>query len=90
MLLLINGPTEDGRPSRAYSPAVRYAKELRDTGTDLYVVNPGYRINKDEGRTIATNIANIWYKYYRGLNSVLEPTVRGVFRSKIFFYGFKT
>ena len=85
VLLLIIGPTEDGRPSRAYSPAARYAKELRDAGTDIFVVNPGYRINKDEGRTIATNIANIWYKYYRGLNSVLEPTVEGVLRGKILF-----
>ena len=77
--MLIIGPTEDGRPSTAYAPAARYAKELRDAGTDIYVVNPGYRINEDEGRTIASNIANVKYKYYRGLNSVQGPMIKGIF-----------
>ena len=80
--MLIIGPTEDGRPSTAYAPAARYAKELRDAGTDIYVVNPGYRINEDEGRTIATNVANVEYKYYRGLNRVQEPILQRVFGGK--------
>ena len=79
VVLLVIGPTQDGRPSTAYAPAARYAKELRDAGTDIYVVNPGYRINKDEGRTIATNVDNVKYKYYRGLNSVQEPIIQGIF-----------
>ena len=80
--MLIIGPTEDGRPSTAYAPAARYAKELRDAGTDIYVVNPGYRINEDEGRTIATNVANVEYSYYRGLNRVQEPILQRVFGGK--------
>ena len=78
VVLLIIGPTQDGRPSTAYAPAARYAKELRDAGTDIYVVNPGYRINEDEGRTIATNVANVKYSYYRGLNRVQDPMIRGI------------
>ena len=79
VVLLVIGPTQDGRPSTAYAPAARYAKELRDAGTDIYVVNPGYRINKDEGRTIATNVDNVKYIFYRGLNSVQEPIIQGIF-----------
>ena len=77
--MLTIGPTEDGRPSTAYAPATRFAKQLRDAGTDIYVVNPGYRINEDEGRTIATSIDNLKYRYYRGLNSVQEPMIKGIF-----------
>ena len=68
--MLIIGPTEKGRPSTAYAPAARYAKELRDTGTDIYVINPGYRINEDEGRTIATSVDNVKVSHFRGLNSI--------------------
>ena len=78
-ILLIIGPTEDGSPSRARASAARYAKGLRDAGTDIYVVNPGYRINEDEGRTIATNLGNVRNSYYRGLNSVQEPIAQGIF-----------
>ena len=83
VVLLINGPTEDGRPSTAYAPAARYAKELRDAGTDIYVVNPGYRINEDEGRTIATSVGNVKYSYYRGLDRYQDPMIQGIFGGKI-------
>ena len=85
--MLIIGPTEDGRPSTAYAPAVRYAKELRDAGTDIYVVNPGYRINEDEGRTIATNVDNVKYSYYSGLSRSQDPLIKGI-SGGIFCYSF--
>ena len=77
--MLIIGPTQDGRPSSSYTPAVRHAKALREAGADIYVVNPGYRINEDEGRAIATNINNVKYRYYRGLDRVQDPMIQGIF-----------
>ena len=80
--MLIVGPTEDGRPSLAYAGAARYAKALRDKGTDIFVVNPGYRINEDEGRTIATSIDNVKYSYFTGLQRLEELLNEEIFRGK--------
>ena len=71
-------------PSRARASAARYAKGLRDAGTDIYVVNPGYRINEDEGRTIATNLGNVRNSYYRGLDNVQDPMAQGIFGGKVY------
>ena len=80
--MLTIGPTEDGRPSTAYAAATRYAKELRDAGTDIYVVNPGYRIIEDEGRTIATSVDNVKKSPFDGLNAVQDQVAQGISQGK--------
>ena len=77
---MIIGPTEDGRPSNTRLAAARYAKGLREAGAHIYVVNPGYRINENEGQEIATNMDNVKYSYYRGLDRLKDPLAESLFR----------
>lgn len=81
--MLIIGPTDDGKPSRAIIEATRYATRMRREGYRIQVLNPGYRINDREGLEITENAANRYRSYYRGLSKVVQPTTRAILRGKM-------
>ena len=75
----------NGRRTSVHSLCTCRSLRQRTEGrrTDIYVVNPGYRINEDEGRTIATSVGNVKYSYYRGLDRYQDPMIQGIFGGKI-------
>lgn len=82
-ILLIIGPTEDGKPSSASTEAGRFAAEMRNEGYAIDVLNPGYRIDDREGEEITDKARNRYRTYYRGLNKVVQPITQAILRGKI-------